>query len=104
MRDKLRTDNIWRQIKAACSITRALEHRALKWCGHCKRIAVYGWSKRITEWSPQKGMEKGLSEGNWNDRLLSKQQKETKRTPNSVISRLTVNRKIRRAFLYFEPL
>lgn len=66
-RDKLRTDEIWRQKKVSCYNTRSLKDRALQWYGHVKRIP-----ERITEWchvgrrrSGRLSLRKPISEMQW---------------------------------------
>ena len=86
--DRLRTEEIWQQMGVKCSMTRRLENRALQWYGHVQRMPEYRWPKRILEWEPpgrrrrgrptlrwktyigQAMAERGLREGDWNDREL----------------------------------
>lgn len=86
--DKVRNEEIWRQMEVTCSITKALENKALQWYGHINRMNEMRWPKRILEWQPegrrrrgapaltwqkyiQKAMEdRGLEGGDWNNRQL----------------------------------
>ncbi|KAF2905711.1 hypothetical protein ILUMI_00466 [Ignelater luminosus] len=52
-RDKIRTENIWREMEVKSSVANKLENRALKWYGHVSRMGEERWPKRILEWSPK---------------------------------------------------
>lgn len=88
--DKIRNEVVWERAGVQTTITRRLENKALQWYGHVQRMQNERWPIQILNWIPERRRrrgrpvltwkayiqevmnEKGLEEGQWNDRKIWK--------------------------------
>lgn len=88
--DRVRNEEIRTRMGVSTSIIDTIEAKGLRWYGHVRRMDEKRWPKRMLEWIPpqrrkrgrpkntwKKGIEeamqeRGLQEGDWQDRTLWK--------------------------------
>lgn len=63
--DKVRNEDVWKQMEVICSITKRLENKALQWYGHVQRMPEGRWPKKILEWQPSRRRKRGRPTLEW---------------------------------------
>lgn len=63
--DRIRTEDIWREMEVEISITRRLENKTLRWYGHVQRMNEERWPRAIMNWSPRGKRKRGRPTVKW---------------------------------------